>query len=134
MTAMKFFSGECPQCHAAIPFLRVKPRFACNACAAPLMSNRSSVDVWAVLIYVALMPLAWIYSDALPQTANWPGAVWIGVSVFFAVGFYCLLAPRALRVEPDTWKADQPAGGKKTRKVLNYKSNYAARDAARRSS
>ena len=134
MQTMKFFSVECPQCRAAIPFLRVKPRFACTACAAPLISNRSSVDVWAVLIYVALMPLAWIYSDALTQTANWPGAVWIGLSIFFAIGFYCLLVPRALRLEPDTRSADEPAAATKARKVLNYKSNAGSQDSARRSS
>ena len=116
---MKLFSVECPQCRAAIPFLRVKPRFQCKACAAPLMSNRSSVDVWAVLIYVALAPVVWLVSDNFPQTAKWPAAVWIGLSCFFAIAFYCLIAPRALRVEPDNWSAEEPAaaGAKEVRKV-----------------
>jgi hypothetical protein len=71
---MKLFSVECPRCLAAIPFLRVKPRFACGACAAPLL---------------------WVASDDFPQTANWPPAAWIGLSCFSAIAFYGLLAPRA---------------------------------------
>jgi type VI protein secretion system component VasK len=111
MQGSKLFSVECPQCRAAVPFLRVKPRFACKACSAPLMSNRSSVDVWAVLIYVALAPVIWIASDNFPQAGGWPSALWIGIgsSWLFAAAFYCLLAPRALRLEPDTWNAEDPA-------------------------
>jgi hypothetical protein len=109
MQAFNLFSVECPRCRAAIPFLRVKPRFACKACAAPLMSNRSSVDVWAVLIYVVLLPGIWIVSDDFSQTANWSSALRIGLSCVFAAAFYCLLAPRALRLEPDTSSSGEPA-------------------------
>ena len=90
---------QCPNCNAEIGFLRVKPRFNCLGCGKPLESNRSSVDVWAVLIYAILVPVVWIAGHRMLGIVDvfsyWHWGVF---SASIAIALYCLLAPRALHI------------------------------------
>jgi uncharacterized protein (DUF983 family) len=117
-------SVQCPFCHHDILFYRVKPRFNCPQCATTLGSNRSSVDVWAVLIYIALGTASWLALRELGLTEATVTVEWAVAAGVFAIATYCLLAPRALHLEPDTWSRDQPAApaGRK-RKILSYRQN-----------
>lgn len=116
MSVRKHFSVQCPFCNADIGFYRVKPRFSCPSCKSALGSNRSWVDVWAVLIYVVLAAVVWIAGEHvlhIIDASSYPR--WAIGGAVVAIAAYCLLAPLALRLGPDTWSKEHPAadGGKK---------------------
>src|ERR1700722_10347250 len=122
------FSVQCPICNAEIPFFRVKPRFNCARCATTLASNRSTVDVWAALIYVLLVPIALVstaYELKLGATSAY--VQWALVLGAAGIVAYCLLAPRLLWLETDSWTADAPpAPAGKKHKVLAYRTHAGA--------
>ena len=117
-------SVQCAHCHKDILFYRVKPRFNCPHCATTLGSNRSSVDAWAVVIYLALAFGAWFVASRETTLFNDFSALGVALaaaSVVLALAAYTLFAPRALNIVTDTWSRDAaaaPAGRK--RKVLTY--------------
>jgi len=121
------FSVQCPICNAEIPFFRVKRRFNCARCATTLASNRSTVDVWAALIYVLLVPIALIstvYELKLGDTAAYvQWALLLGAAGIVA---YCILVPRLLWLETDSWTGDAPAAAGKKHKVLAYRTHAGA--------
>lgn len=117
------FSAQCPVCNTDITFYRVKRRFNCPKCATTLGSNRSTVDVWAALIYVLLVPVVWWFVYDRNSHADATLYVeWTILTAAVAIGAYCLLAPRLLWLETDSWTRDAPPMpvGKK-RKVLTYR-------------
>lgn len=135
MNAKTLFSVQCPFCHAQIAFYKVKPRLSCPACNSTLGSNRSSVDVWAVLIYVVLVAAVWFVGERVLRIIDASSYLQWGVaSAVIGIAAYCLLAPRVLRLGPDSWSRDEPAeapGNK--RKVVGYRTGSGA-SAEKRSS
>jgi hypothetical protein len=104
------FSVQCPICNAEMPFYRVKRRFNCAQCATTLASNRSTVDVLAAVIYVLLVPIALVSTGYGLKLANTAAYVqWALIFGAVGIGAYCILAPRLLWLETDTWSRDAPA-------------------------
>ena len=139
MNFKRFVSVQCAYCHKDIPFYGVKPRFNCPHCATTLGSNRSAVDAWAVVIYLALAFAAWfaLFRGSAAFDTISPASLAVAVaSIVVALAAYIVIAPRALDVFTDTWSRDapaQPAGRK--RKVLTYtKSGPGAASGQKRSS
>lgn len=117
------FSVQCPICHAEIAFYRVKRRFNCAKCATTLGSNRSTLDVVAALIYILLLPVVWFI--LYRQFSRVDAASYLEATILTAavgVAAYCLLAPRLLWLETDSWHREAPpAPAGKKHKVLGYR-------------
>jgi hypothetical protein len=124
MTLKSQVSAQCPVCSTDIVFYRVKPKFNCPACASTLGSNRSTVDVWAVLIYLLLAAVCLVGGAQLQlfDVRSYSQlAALAGASSVVAIATYCLLAPRALELATDTWSRDRPAAPEgKLQKILSY--------------
>ena len=127
-TIYRQFSVQCPICNAEIPFFRVKRRFNCPHCATTLASNRPIVDVWAALIYVVLVPIA-LASTAFELKLGDTAAYVQWAVIFGAAGIvaYCVLVPRLLWLETDSWSRDAPPAPAGTKhKVLAYRTDAGA--------
>jgi hypothetical protein len=124
----RHFSVQCPICNAEIPFYRVKRRFNCAHCATTLASNRPTVDVWAALVYVLLVPVALVVTGYELKLSD--GTAYLQWTLLFGgagIVAYCVLVPRLLWLETDTWSRDSataPAG--KKHKVLAYRTHAGA--------
>jgi hypothetical protein len=128
MSLSQQFSVQCPVCNAEIVFYRVKRRFNCAACATTLGSNRSTVDVWVALIYLLLIPVLWVVAVRQLNLVDATSYVeWAVLAGAIGVAAYCVLVPRLLWLETDSWNRDAaPAPSGKKQKVLGYRSSAGA--------
>jgi uncharacterized protein (DUF983 family) len=119
------FSVQCPICNTGIAFFRVRRRFNCPECKTTLGSNRPTVDVWAALIYILLLGAVWlVLSLELKITGAVTYLEWTVVTGAIGVAAYCLLVPRLLWLETDSWSLEAPAAPASGKhKVLGYRNS-----------